>query len=333
MRCSCRWSCQAWRTCSHGLWSYHAFHLHLWLPLFPSYVRPRLKRPFSFSKLLGRLYASGVAERLRKVLAGATVVLSLSLILRLRVHHLRVTLLFASVLCCSDVFRSVVLSCCTLRFAVIYFIYCPLSPMSWKKPLWSPLLKLPSLDPEQFPNYRPISNLMFISKLCERVVAVQLTKYLTDNFLMEQLQSAYKPSHSPESALWKVEDDILQAIDNDQRVILLLLDLSAVFGTVHHHILLARLTDRFGIDDKAHSLFKSYLSGQMHFAAIGSARSSSLPLNWGFPQGSVLGPILYLLYGDLLGDTMRHQNVSFHFYADDEQLYVRVPMGWWLLRL
>ena len=206
---------QAWRTCSHGLWSYHAFHLHLWLPLFPSYVRPRLKRPFSFSKLLGRLYASGVAERLRKVLAGATVVLSLSLILRLRVHHLRVTLLFASVLCCSDVFRSVVLSCCTLRFAVIYFIYCPLSPMSWKKPLWSPLLKLPSLDPEQFPNYRPISNLMFISKLCERVVAVQLTKYLCDNFLMAQFQSAYKPSHSPESALLKVQDDILQAIDND----------------------------------------------------------------------------------------------------------------------
>ena len=139
---------------------------------------------------------------------------------------------------------------------------------------------------------------------------------------MEQLQSAYKPSHSPESALWKVEDDILQAIDNDQCVILLLLDLSAVFGTVHHHILVPRLTDRFGIDDKAHSWFKSYLSGQMHFAAIGSARSSSLPLNCGFPQRSVLDPILYLLYGDLLGDTMRHQNVSFHFNADDEQLYV-----------
>ena len=56
---------------------------------------------------------------------------------------------------------------------------------------------------------------MFISKLCERVVAVQLTKYLSDNFLMAQFQSAYKPSHSPESALLKVQDDILQAIDND----------------------------------------------------------------------------------------------------------------------
>ena len=75
---------------------------------------------------------------------------------------------------------------------------------------------------------------MSISKLRERVVAVQLTKYLTDNFLMEKFQSACKPSHSPESALLKVQDDILQAIDNNQSVILLLLDLSAVFDTVDH---------------------------------------------------------------------------------------------------
>lgn len=79
-----------------------------------------------------------------------------------------------------------------------------------------PLIKHPSLDPEQFPNYRPISNLMFIYKLCERVVAVHLTKYPTDNFLMEQFQSAHKPIHSSESALLKVQDDFLQAIDNDQ---------------------------------------------------------------------------------------------------------------------
>ena len=80
----------------------------------------------------------------------------------------------------------------------------------------NPLIKHPSLDPEQFPNYRPISNLMFIYKLCERVVAVHLTKYPTDNFLMEQFQSAHKPSHSTESALLKGQDDFLQAIDNDQ---------------------------------------------------------------------------------------------------------------------
>ena len=133
---------------------------------------------------------------------------------------------------------------------------------------------------------------------------------------MGQFQSAYKPSHSTESALLKVQDDILQVIDNDQCLILLLLDLSAAFDTVDHRISLASLTDRFGIDGKARDWFKSYLSGLMQFVAIGSARSFGLPLNCGVPQGSVLGPILYLLYVDPLGDIMRHHNVSFHFYAE-----------------
>ena len=84
---------------------------------------------------------------------------------------------------------------------------------------------------------------MFISKFCERVVAVQLTKYLTDNSLMEQFQSPHKPSHITESAVLKVQDEILQAVDNDQCGILLLLDLSAAFDTVDHRILIARLTD------------------------------------------------------------------------------------------
>jgi len=109
---------------------------------------------------------------------------------------------------------------------------------------------------------------MFISKLCEGVVAVQLTKYLTDNFLMEQFQSAYKPSRSNESTLLKVQDDILQALDNDQYVILLLLDLSAAFDTVDHRILPARLTDRLDIDGKAHDWFKSYLGGRMNFGVV-----------------------------------------------------------------
>ena len=163
---------------------------------------------------------------------------------------------------------------------------------------------------------------MFISKLCEREVAVQLIKYLTDNSLVEQFHSAYKPTHSTESALLKVQDDILQAIDNDQCAILVLFNLSAACDTVDQRILLARLTDRFGIDYKAHDWFKSYLSGRMQFVAIGSAHSSSLPLNCGVPQGSFLGPILYLLYLDPLGDIMRHHNVFFHFYACDTQLYV-----------
>ena len=97
---------------------------------------------------------------------------------------------------------------------------------------------------------------------------------------------------------------------------------TAAFDTVDHRILLARLTDRLDIDGKAHDWFKSYLSGRMQSVAIGSSRSYSLPLNCKVPQRSVLGPILYLLYVEPLGDTMRRLNVSFHFYANDTQLYV-----------
>ena len=79
---------------------------------------------------------------------------------------------------------------------------------------------------------------------------------------MEQFQSPHKPSHITESAVLKVQDEILQAVDNDQCGILLLLDLSAAFDTVDHRILLARLTDWFGIDGKAHAWFKSYVRGE-----------------------------------------------------------------------
>ena len=139
---------------------------------------------------------------------------------------------------------------------------------------------------------------------------------------MELLPSAYKSGHSTELALIKVQKDILQTIDQDQCVILLLLDLSAAFDTGDHRIFISRLTDRFGIDGKAHGWFKCYLGGRMQFVSVGSVHSASRPLNCGVPQGSVLGPILYLLYVDPLGDIMRHGDVSFHFYADDTQLCV-----------
>lgn len=94
----------------------------------------------------------------------------------------------------------------------------------------------------------------------------------------------------------------MHAIDNNQYVTLPLLDLSAASDTVDHRISLASLIDRFGIDGKAHDRLKSYLSGRMQFVAIGSARSFSLPLNCGVPEGSILGPILYLPHVDPLGD-------------------------------
>ena len=185
-----------------------------------------------------------------------------------------------------------------------------------------PLLKKPSLDHTQFSNYRPVSNLTFLSKAIEKLVANQLISYVNNNNLNEPLQSAYKQYHSTETALIRVHNDILTAIDKRRTVILLLLDLSAAFDTVDHDILLFRLQQRFGVTGKPLLWFKSYLSNRMQYVSVDGAASSDHALQCGVPQGSVLGPILYVLYTSPLSDIVKIFNLSYHFYADDSQLYL-----------
>ena len=101
---------------------------------------------------------------------------------------------------------------------------------------------------------------------------------------------------------------------------LLLLDLSVAFDTVDHEILLGRLSSRFGIKGKALDWLRSYLTDRTQLVKVDDASSTVRPLHWGVPQGSVLGPMLYLLYTSPLGDIVREHGLSFHFYADDSQL-------------
>ena len=127
-------------------------------------------------------------------------------------------------------------------------------PHVMKEALVRPILKKAPLDHEQLKNYRPISNLPLIAKCCETVVADQLNQYLAFNELNEVFQSPYKRYHSTETALIRIQNDILRSIDDSGCVMFLLLDMSAAFDTVDHSILLSRLSTSFGINSKAQIL-------------------------------------------------------------------------------
>ena len=122
-------------------------------------------------------------------------------------------------------------------------------PKQYKTALVKPLFKKKTLDSNVFKNYRPVSNLTFVSKLLEKVVAEQLTDHLRKHDLLETFQNAQKPNHSAETALLRVSNDILRALDNKQGVFFTLLDLSAAFDIIDHGILLLTLKTRLNIKD------------------------------------------------------------------------------------
>ena len=156
----------------------------------------------------------------------------------------------------------------------------------------------------------------------EKIVAKRLTEHMKTHNMNEKFQSAYKTCHSTETALARVHNDILLDIDNKRGVILVLLDLSAAFDTIDHSLLLLLLEQRLGLSEYALSWILSYLSARSQSIIIDGKHSKSVPLSYGVPQGSVLGPFLYTIYTLPLGDILRNFGIAYHLYADDTQLYL-----------
>ena len=194
-------------------------------------------------------------------------------------------------------------------------------PTKFKEAVIRPAYKGKGLDPEDLGSYRPISNLSFVSKIIEKCVSLQLTEHLETNRLLSEVQSAYRKYHSCETATLKVVNDLLLLLDKKSKAVLLLLDLSAAFDTVQHSKLLKKLRTNYGIEDTALAWFKSYLSGRSSSVQIGDARSRPIEVDIGVPQGSILGPILFIMYTKELQSIAEKHGLNIHLFADDTQIY------------
>ena len=186
-----------------------------------------------------------------------------------------------------------------------------------------PLLKgLDSLlDPEIFKNYRPVSTLQLIGKLIERIVADRLDEHMDANGLHCVNQHGYKRCHSTETLLLKIANDLFLACDKMIPTLLMLLDLSAAFDTVDHEKMLSILKNRFGIRGTALNWFRSFLVGRSQRVKINDSFSNSECVDYGVPQGSILGPKLFNMYAQSFASVMGSCiKVSVEGYADDHQI-------------
>ena len=155
-------------------------------------------------------------------------------------------------------------------------------------------------------------------------MAKQLNEFISHKGLLNVKQSAYKSSHSTETTLLKIQNDIALSMDSGKAVALTLLDLSAAFDTIDHSLLYDCLHDWFGPDGTVLLWINSYLSKSKQKIEVGDIFSEAVILPFGVPQDSVLGLLLFTLYTSPLSKVISKFNVTHHLYADDTQIYVAV---------
>ena len=183
-------------------------------------------------------------------------------------------------------------------------------PTMYKKAKVIPLLK--KGDPLEPKNYRPVALLCIVSKVLERAVFTQIVEFMKTQNLFHPNHHGFRAGHSTTTAMIQMFDSWVDAVDKGDLVGVCMLDMSAAFDVVDHSILLKKLK-LYGFDDGAVQWMKDYLSGRSQAVYVDGALSSFLDVNIGVPQGSILGPLCYILYTNDLPETIFDSSSHVHW--------------------
>ena len=188
----------------------------------------------------------------------------------------------------------------------------------WKVVIVRPLLKKLGMDLIK-KNYRPVSNLSFLSKVIEKVMLKQFNQHCNNYGLLLDYQSAYRSNYSCETSLLKLTNDILLNMENKQETALVMMDLSAAFNTIDHKLLLEILHQRYGINDDALKWYDNYLRPRGFKVCVGNSYSKERPLTFSVPQGSCSGAVIFIVYIESLSDIILHP-IPLAGFADDHSI-------------